>query len=112
MGDRPADFERDKWTERRAGIEMSAACPFKPAAGLCKAQCHEQRGEADENERNRGPVADLGRDLRRQYEDRTADHLVDANRGEVPLAEFAPQLYLCNRGGGWREGCAGHNRRC
>jgi hypothetical protein len=59
-------------------------------------------------ERNRAPIANLGRDLRRQYEDGAADDLVDADRGEVPLAKFAPQLDVWNGGGGWRNRCVRH----
>ena len=59
-------------------------------------------------ERNRAPIANLGRDLRRQYEDGAADDLVDADRGEVPPAEFAPKRDGWSRVGGWRSRYARH----
>ena len=42
---------------------------------------------ADQHEADRAPRADLRGDLRRPQEDRAADHLVDADRGEVPAPE-------------------------
>ena len=55
----------------------------------------------DPNYYSSSPAADpkdLGRDLRWQNEDGAADDLVDTDRSEVPLAEFAPQLNGWNRG--------------
>ena len=51
----------------------------------------EERGEPHQHERERTPAADLRGDLRRHQEDGAADHLVDADRGQIPAPERAPQ---------------------
>ena len=59
------------------------------AADFGEAQRDRQRREAHQHEADRAPGADLRRDLRRHQEDRAADHLVDADRGEIPAPERA-----------------------
>ena len=87
----PPDFESDESAEGRAGVQIGAAGPFEPAADFGEAQRDEQRREPDRQKRDRAPVADLRGDLGRQDEDGAADHLVDADGGEIPLAELAPE---------------------
>ena len=86
----------DEAAERRAGVEIGAAGAIEAAADFREAQRHGERGEPHQHEADRAPGADLRRDLRRHQEDRAADHLVDADRGEVPAPERAPQR-ACRR---------------
>ena len=90
----PADFESDETTERGARVQVGAACSFEAAADLGEAQRDEQRRAADRQKRNRAPRAHLSRHLRRQQEDRTADHLIHADCGEIPLPELASEREL------------------
>ena len=87
----PPDFEPDEPAEGRAGVQVRAAGPFEPAADFGETQRDEQRRKPDREKRHRAPAPDLCRHLGRQQEYCAADHLVDADRGEIPFAELAPQ---------------------
>ena len=87
----PADLEADEIAERRARVEIRAAGRVEAAAQLGEAERDGERQQPDQDEADRAPRADLRRDLRRPEEDRAADHLVDAERGEVPASERALQ---------------------
>ena len=86
----PADLERREAAERRARVEIRSAGAVEAAADLGEAQRDRQRREAHQHEPDRRSTrADLRRDLRRHQEDRAADHLIDADRGQIPAAERA-----------------------
>ena len=85
------DFERDEASERRARVEIRTAGAVEAAADFGEAQRHGERRDAHQHETDRTPRADLRRDLRGHEEDRAADHLIDADRRQVPAAERALQ---------------------
>ncbi len=93
----PADFETDETSERRARGKNGAAGSIEAAARFCEAQGDRQGQQADGQKRKRSPRTDPGMDLRRQQEDRAADHLVDADRGQVPLPQRAAQGWCLKR---------------
>ena len=85
----PADFERGKAAERRASVQVGAACAIEPAAHLGKRQRDEHRGQADRRDEPGAPAADARGIERRLRKDRAADHLVDADRRQIPAAQLA-----------------------
>ena len=87
----PADFERDEAAKGGTGVKVGAAGAPEPASHLGETQRDQQRREPYGDKRDRPPVPDLRSELRGQDEHGAADHLVDADRRQVPFAEFAQQ---------------------
>ena len=87
----PADLEADEAAEGDPGRANRSARGLETAADLGEAQRDQQRRQADGGEHHRPPVADLAGDVGGQQEYCRADHLVDADGGQVPTAQRAPQ---------------------
>jgi hypothetical protein len=87
----PPDLERDEPAERRARVEIRPAGAVEAAAQFGETQRDGERREPHQHERDRTPGANLRRHLRRHQKDRAADHLVDADGGQIPTAQRAPQ---------------------
>ena len=75
--------------EGSAGVEIGAAGALESAADFGETERDGQREEADQHEADRAPGADLRSHLRRPHEDGAADHLVHADRSEIPFAKSA-----------------------
>ena len=87
----PAHFERDEGAECSSRVDVRSAGTIEPAADFGEAQRHGEGRDAHQHETDRTPRADLRRDLRGHEEDRAADHLIHADRREIPAAERAPE---------------------
>ena len=82
----------DEAAERRARVEVRAAGAVRTGCRPPRSTARRRARRAPSDERERAPAADLRGDLRRHQEDGAADHLVDADRGEIPAAERAVQF--------------------
>ena len=87
----PADLEPDQPAKRRARVDVRAAGHLEATADLGEAERDEQRRQPGEGKRHDCPGADLLGYPRRQKENPAADHLVDADRHQVPSAERASE---------------------
>ena len=64
----------------------------KAAADFGERRGNEQRPDADGDDQVRAPAAGECRDAGRHREHGAADHLIDADRRQIPATELAPKL--------------------